>query len=217
MNFMQNFKKTIYLLMVACFSSASFAGSYEDFFTALERNDASTVTRLMERGFDPNTPDPQGRPALYAALQAESLEAVAALWRHPQLDVNALNNTDESPLMMAALKGQLLWSTRLLERGAVVNKRGWTPLHYAVSSAEADLKLVELLLDKGAAIDAVSPNGTTPIMMAALYGTEAAARLLWSRGADLKRKNDRGMTAADFAASGGREKLAGQLRAAAAP
>jgi uncharacterized protein len=216
MNFMQSFKKAIYLLMVVCFSSASFAGSYEDFFTALERNDPATVTRLLERGFDPNTRDPQGRPALYAALQAESLDAAAALWRHPQLDVNALNSTDESPLMMAALKGQLQWSTRLLERGAVVNKTGWTPLHYAASSPESDTQVLALLLDKGAAINAASPNGSTPIMMAALYGTEAGVRLLLSRGADLKRKNDLGMTVADFADRGGREKLAAQLRTAIA-
>jgi ankyrin repeat protein len=210
MNLIKYFRKVIYLFIFIGYSVAS-AGSYEDFFSALTRNDATAVTRLLERGFDPNTRDPQGRPGLFVALQKESFDAAQALVRHPQIDVNALNNNDESPLMMAAMKGQLRWCMELLNRGAVVNKTGWTPLHYAASGNEH--QVVALLLDKGAAINAPSPNGTTPVMMAALYGSEPSVDLLVSRGADLKRKNDLGLTASDFATRGGREKLASQLKA----
>lgn len=217
MNFMKHFRKAIYLFVIVCFSSSSFAGSYEDFFIAVQRNDGSAITRLLQRGFDPNTRDPEGRPALYAALQNESLDVAEALLRHPQLDVNAVNDTDETPLMMAALKGQLSWMAKLLERGAAVNKPGWTPLHYAATDKESEGQALALLLDRGAALNAPSANGTTPLMMAALYGSDTSVKLLRSRGADLKRKNDLGMTAADFADRGGREKLAAELRAAAAP
>lgn len=211
MNLIKHFKKSLYLFVFIGYSFA-WAGSYEDFFSALDRNDASSVTRLLERGFDPNTRDPQGRPGLFIALQKESFDAAQALMRHPQLDVNALNNNDESPLMMAAMKGQLRWCTELMNKGAVVNKTGWTPLHYAASGSEH--QVVALLLDKGAAINATSPNGTTPVMMAALYGPEPSVNLLVARGADLKRKNDLGLTAVDFASRGGREKLAAQLKTA---
>lgn len=210
MNLIKHFKSFLYLFVLIGYSLAS-AGSYEDFFSALDRNDAPSITRLLERGFDPNTRDPQGRPGLFVALQKESFDAAQALMRHPQLDVNALNNNDESPLMMAAMKGQHRWCVELMNRGAVVNKTGWTPLHYAASGGEH--QVVALLLDKGAAINAPSPNGSTPVMMAALYGTEASVNLLVSRGADLKRKNDLGLTASDFATRGGREKLAVQLKA----
>lgn len=208
----QFFKKIIYLFVIVGCSIAS-AGSYEDFFLALERNDPNSVTRLLERGFDPNSRDAQGRPGLFLALQKESYDAAQALFRHPQLDVNALNNSDESPLMMVAMKGQIQWCKQLLDRGAVINKTGWTPLHYAASGA--DHQVVALLLDKGAAIDAPSPNGSTPVMMAALYGSEASVNLLLVRGADIKRKNDLGLRASDFALRGGREKLAAQLKTAA--
>jgi uncharacterized protein len=212
MNLNQNFKKLIYLFVFIGYSIAT-AGSYEDFFSALERNDATSVTRLLERGFDPNTRDAQGRSGLFVALQKESFDAAQALFRHPQTDVNTLNNNDESPLMMAAMKGQIQWCKQLLDRGAVLNKTGWTPLHYAASGS--DHEVVALLLDKGAAIDAPSPNGSTPVMMAALYGSEASVNLLVTRGANIKRKNDLGLHAGDFAARGGRDKLAAQLKAAA--
>ena len=212
MNLIKYFNKIVYLFVFVGYSVAS-AGSYEDFFSALDRNDPASVTRLLERGFDPNTRDPQGRSGLFVALQKESFDAAQALFRHPQLDVNALNNNDESPLMMAAMKGQIQWCKQLLDKGAVVNKTGWTPLHYAASGSEH--QVVALLLDKGAAIDAQSPNGTTAVMMAALYGSEASVNLLVTRGADLKRKNDLGLTASDFAARGGRDTLAAQLKIAA--
>jgi len=39
-----------------------------------------------------------------------------------------------------------------------------------------------LLLDEHAYIDAASPNGTTPLMMAAHYGTPSAVKLLLEAG-----------------------------------
>lgn len=48
----------------------------------------------------------------------------------------------------------------LLDHGAKVNKDGWSPLHYA--AANGNEKIVKMLLDKDAFVDAVSPNATTP-------------------------------------------------------
>ena len=99
--------------------------------------------------------------------------------------------------MMAALKGHLDLVKKLIDRGADVNKPGWTPLHYAATSGH--LAIMELLLEHHAFIDAESPNGTTPLMMAAHYGTPAAVKLLLEAGADPTMKNQLGLTAIDFA------------------
>lgn len=185
------------------------AGVYEDFFRAVELDDARTVSRLLQRGFDPNTLDPQGQVGLFLALRGGSEQVVQVLLAHPDLKVDAANTSEETPLMMAALRGALEPARRLLERGARVERPGWTPLHYAASGP--DLAMVRLLLDRGAPIDARSPNGTTPLMMAARYGTEEAAALLLERGADASLRNQLDLGAGDFARAVGREALARRL------
>jgi ankyrin repeat protein len=201
-------KNAVYLSIAIGFSSAN-AGSYEDFFEAIAKDDPATVSTLIQRGFDPNSRDPQGQSALFVALRAESLKAATALMSGPLPDINVLNETGESALMMAALKGQLDWTRRLVDLGAQVNKTGWSPLHYAATGPNP--AVVQLLLERGAAVNAESPNRTTPLMMAARYGAEAGVDLLLARGADPRRSNDLGLKASEFARDGGRPELAAKL------
>jgi uncharacterized protein len=74
-----------------------------------------------------------------------------------------------------------------------------------------------MLLDENAYIDAASPNGTTPLMMAAMYGTTEAVKLLLESGADPTLRNQLGMSAWDFADRGSRpdakEMLADAMKA----
>jgi ankyrin repeat protein len=199
------------LLVLASWISIARAGAYEDFFAALERDDARTVTALLQRGFDPNSRNPEGQVAFFLALRQPAPAVAEALWAHPQLQVDAVNGVGETPLMMAALRGQVGWMRRLLERGARVHQEGWSPIHYAATGPEP--QAVELLLDRGAPVDARSPNGTTPLMMAARYGSERSVALLLQRGADRRLRNQRDLDAADFAREAGREALARQLAA----
>ena len=201
-------KNIVYLIVAACVSSAQ-AGSYEDFFSAVERDDPTAIRALVQRGFDANSRSPQGQTGLFLALQGGSLRAADALLADPSLDVNALNEAGESALMIAALKGRLDWTQRLLDKGAQIDKSGWTPLHYAATGPEP--AVVRLLLDRGAKIDAASPNRSTPLMMAAQYGSPDSVELLLARGADPKAKNDQGLTAADFARLADRQALAARL------
>lgn len=202
------FKTFAYLSVALCFS-LTHAGSYEDFFTAVTRDDGAAIGRLVARGFDPNSLDPNGQTGLILALRADSASVVEALLAVPGTDVNAENPSGETALMMAALKGRLDWCEQLLARGAAVNKRGWTPLHYAATGPAPTI--VQLLIDKGARIEAPSPNRSTPLMMAAGYGAEANVDVLLGRGADPRARNDLQLTAADFARRAQREPLAGRL------
>ncbi|MDO5623374.1 MAG: ankyrin repeat domain-containing protein [Pseudomonadota bacterium] len=59
--------------------------------------------------------------------------------------------------------------------------------------------MLRLLLAHHAFIDAQSPNGTTPLMMAAAYGSPEAVKLLIEEGADIDMRNQKHMTAMDFA------------------
>ncbi|WP_240668566.1 ankyrin repeat domain-containing protein [Piscinibacter defluvii] len=179
---------------------------------ALIRDDPGTVKSLIAQGFDANSVDPQGEPAANVAIQRDSARAFAALVETPGLDVNQLNKAGESALMLAAIKGQLDWCEKLLQRGARVNQPGWSPLHYAATGPNP--RIVELLLARGAEVEAVSPNGSTPLMMAARYGSEESVRLLLAKGADTSRRNERDLSAADFARLAGRAQLADTLQRA---
>ena len=205
----RNTLKFVFYLFAFIGFSVSFAGAYEDFFRALNTNDASTVRSLLSRGFDPNAPDEKGQVALYVALRAESAAAVSALMEHPNLKVDAANTVGETPLMMAALRGNLPAAQALIDKGGSINKDGWTPLHYAATGPEP--KVVALLLERGARIDAASPIRSTPLMMAAKYGHEASVDLLISRGADVRWRNEAGQGAVEYARQGGREALAARL------
>lgn len=195
------FKNALYLMVaLVCFSAN--AGSYEDFFVAIKQDNAGEIASLLNRGFDPNTRDPQGLPGLYIALRDSSLKAAEVLIDWPKTNVEIRTDKDESPLMIAALKGQLALVKKLIARDADVNKTGWTPLHYAATSGH--LAIMELLLENHAYIDAESPNGTTPLMMAAHYGTPASVKLLLDAGADSSLRNQLGLSALDFAQRGQR-------------
>jgi ankyrin repeat protein len=189
-------KKLVYLFVfVAC--GVVQAGSYEDFFDAIKQDNPTKLQALLARGFDANTPDPKGQHGLYLALSEPSLKAAQVLINWPKTDVNRLNAKGESPLMLAALKGQQDLAAQLIKRGADVNKTGWTALHYAASSGQ--LAIISLLIEHSAYIDAESPNGTTPLMMAAMYGSPEAVKLLLQEGADPQLKNQQGLTALQFA------------------
>lgn len=200
-------KKIAYLLVFIGFSSA-FAGSFEDFFSAVSRDDASTVNSLLRRGFDPNTLDPKGQSALFLAVRESSPKVLDVLLKSPKVKAETRTAQDESPLMMAAMRGDLAVAKALIAKDADVNKTGWTPLHYAASSSQGEqLAVLQLLLDNDAYIDAASPNGSTPLMMAALYGTSASLKLLLESGADPLLKNQLGLTAIDFAQRGERKDM----------
>ena len=190
------FKLIIYLSVLIGFFDAS-AGSYDDFFTAIKRNDPATVNSIIKRGFDVNTLGPKGESGLLMAARESTVKVIHVLLKAPNIKVESRSAQDESPLMLAALNGLTEVCKQLIAADADVNKPGWTALHYAATKGH--LEIINLLLENNAYIDAESPNGTTPLMMAAQYGTPEAVKLLLNAGADPLIKNGLRMTALDFA------------------
>ena len=203
-------KYLLYAIVLAAHLS-SHAGSREDFFQAVPIDAAHVVERVLARGFDPNTLSDDGQSGLYLALKHGSTSVARALIAHRDTQIDAANVHGETPLMMAALRGEMDLVRTLVERGAQVNRPAgtWTPLHYAASGPSP--QVVAWLLDRGAGIDARSPNGTTPLMMAARYGSIDSAELLMARGADRSLRNQRQMDAVEFAQGAGRDELARRL------
>jgi len=216
--FKWHFRLIAYLLLI-CGSSSALAGAYEDFFKSVLNDNARVVDSLLVRGFDPNSRDEKGQTLLYLSQREGAFKVAQVLVDHAQTRIDLPNAAGETALMMAALRDNEAWVARLLDKGASVEgateagRPGWTPLHYAAASP--GIRALGLLLARGAQVDARSPNGTTPLMMAAQYGPEEAVAALLKQGADVRLRNDLSLGAADFAQRAGREALAARLAAAA--
>ena len=175
-------------------------------------DDVREVKALIDKGMSPNQKDPKGMPILMLAIQEKSMKTVDYLINAKGIDLNQTNITNETPLMFAALYGMLPEVKILVNQKEVpVNRSGWTPLHYACTNGHLDIAL--FLLDKGAAVDAPSPNETTPIMMAIRAGNIQLVRLLLDRGADIRIRNQQGYSAIDVAELFNQEEIQKGLRA----
>ena len=146
---------------------------------------------------DPNTPTEKGEPALVFAVRSGAPKTVAYLLKQPGIQIDATNMADETALMLAANANDLASANLLIEAGASVNRPKWTPLHYAASKGYTGM--MRLLIENDAYVDAESPNGTTPLMMAAYYASPNAVKLMLEEGADPLLKNQDGQTALDMA------------------
>ena len=191
-----NFKIFLYLYVFIGFSISK-AGAFDDFFKAIVFDQVPVVGKLIYRGMDPNTPTEKGEPALVFAVRSGAPKTVAYLLKQPSIQIDATNMADETALMLAANANDLASANLLIEAGASVNRPKWTPLHYAASKGHT--AMMRLLIENDAYVDAESPNGTTPLMMAAYYASPNAVKLVLEEGADPLLRNQDGQTALDMA------------------
>jgi ankyrin repeat protein len=117
--------------------------------------------------------------------------------------VSAKNRLGESPLYVAAEKGQLEMARALIAAKAdarALTPNGETVLHAAAMIESA--ALMTALIEAGAEINAANRDGETPLHWAAMTGTFLAVKALADAGADLDAQDLRtGNTALHAAAS----------------
>lgn len=121
-------------------------------------------------------------------------------------------------VLEAVIAGDLQRVERLLRAkpriiGTRTSGHKWSLLHMAANGGNP--KIVELLLSKGAAVDARATDETTPLHYAAGKGHAKVARALLKHGADPSIASS-GKTALDLAEEHGREGVVKLLRGAEA-
>lgn len=181
------------------------------FFKAITRDDEGDVRVYLLRGTSVSARDPAGTPALVLAASERAFKVVRTFLAIPGTAIDVTNRANETALMYAALHGSVETAELLMEKGAEVNRTGWTPLHYAAAGGHE--AMVGLLIERHAYIDAESPNRTTPLMLAARQKHEPVVRLLVAAGADPTVRNSAGLGAADYAQRSDNKALADWLRA----
>lgn len=152
----------------------------------------------------------EATPLILAAICLQ-IEAVRVLFNHG-VDVNTFDPIFRTcPLHLAASMDTKL-TRLLLDRGALVDFPGKSPsfpetwpmtsLHFAVFNAHAfqgALNRVNLLLDRGANINAQSSVGNTALHMAILAGHQDLAHLLLQKGANISLQNKSGKSVVQLA------------------
>jgi len=181
---------------------AAWADSEEDavdFFRAAQLDNAKAIKLILARGLDPNIREPNGgETGLIVAMRYSANKTLALLLAQPGINLELRAANGNTALMMAAFNHNMAAVKTLIAKGAEVNQTGWTALHYA--AAAGDQEIVAYLLEHYAYIDAESPSGMTPLMIAAREGKGDVVKQLLEEGADASLK-DGGfhLTAAEFA------------------
>jgi uncharacterized protein len=202
-----------WLVFASAATAAMAQQVYEDLIVAVANDRADEVKRLVARGMDANSVDPNGEPLLYTAARS-GYRATVDVLLVAKANVNAKNRFGDTPLMAAALNGHLEIVRKLRTQGADLEPRGWTPLIYAATGGHDDV--ATYLLDQGANINAQSPNGTTALMMAVREAHASTFDLLLRRGADVQHRNENGVSALDWAKRGNETAMVEKLRRAGA-
>jgi serine/threonine-protein phosphatase 6 regulatory ankyrin repeat subunit B len=164
------------------------------------------VRRLLDRGSSVDARDGDGRTALhYAAYRGR--EAVARLLVERGADVKA-KDSDGDGVLSDAVRGAT-WATLdeepsrrglvswLLDQGCDVNSRradGLSVLHLAVS--RADISVVQLLVERGADVDAAGGESLATPLSCAVVGSPSWRKfgLLLYHGASVDARNVYGHT-----------------------
>ncbi|MGV8124354.1 MAG: ankyrin repeat domain-containing protein [Candidatus Xenobiia bacterium LiM19] len=132
--------------------------------------------------------------------KSKELQEIIEILVSKGADVNVRVKYNETPLTLAAAKGQKETAELLLKEGADLNAAGtpgWTPLHQAVLNNHSEL--VEFFISKGAKIDTHDSNGDTPLHSAAGWGYKNIAEILLKNGADVNAIDKYDKTPLDYA------------------
>lgn len=181
----------ILLLCVSAAGALASAPDPIDFGATVERGDLRRVTRWLDEGLDPEYQASHIGTGLMVAAWNGNIEMMA-LFVARGANPRRANRNGEQPVQLAAWNGHEAAVKWLLERGGVLNREGnnWGALHYAVFNGHD--QLARELIARGADVNARSPNGSTPLMLAAREGREGLTKTLLESGADPKSKNDWG-------------------------
>ena len=169
-----------------------------EFAWAVESDNRAKIREWLDEGLNPEFQGNQIGSGLMIAAWNGNIPLMA-LFVERGANPRRANQNGEQALQLAAWNGHLEAVKWLLDHGAAINRDGkyWGALHYAVFNGHSEI--ARYLIGRGAQINATSPNGSTPLMMAAREGREDLAKLLIDSGADPKAKNDWGDSALTLA------------------
>ncbi len=197
------------------------AGGAQAVHAAASHGDWPGLLSLLKSGESIDARDEDGDAPLHIACRLERVEAVRKLIQMGA-NVEAANDAGLRPLMAAVLAENLEIVQALIKARAnvkaVTTSNGQTVLHWAVAhppkKTEQVGAIVQALVGAGAEVNGRSRDGTTPLMQAAWFGSEAAVEVLLAAGAKGDLRDERGRSASELARERGFMQVAERIEAA---
>ncbi|XP_054254360.1 CARD- and ANK-domain containing inflammasome adapter protein-like [Indicator indicator] len=176
---------------------------------AFNSNHLSTFKILLEYSKDLSSDIMES--ALFRAVQ-KNLHGIVAALIDRGTNINAYNEVQYTPLLLACETGQAESAEVLIEKGAdfgITTLASDTALHLAVQAGAAST--ASLLLRKGMEINLVNQAEETPLHVAALHNKGALVGLLINAGAKINAVTKEFVTPLHIASQRGNTDVAQQL------
>ncbi len=153
-----------------------------NFHRAVQTADLVQIKRHLFWGTDPNTPGPGGELPLSIAARHGDVAIAKELLKNGA-DPNQTGPAGRTPLAVALAHGKVPVAQLLLRYGAEDDPQA--QLGELVRAGLLDRDTLELLLKQGAKLDAVGPEGRTPLALAIDTGSINITKFLLEQGAPL--------------------------------
>jgi uncharacterized protein len=179
-------------------------------FEAVRRDRADVAALLLDLGMSPDVEEPAHRSRPLHVAGSFGAERCAALLIERGADADHRERNYGAVLLGMAFYSKQLPLVRLLGRHS---RAVWELTYTGLTD-----RLREVLSEEPERARACSENGDTPLMWLPMDASAAlaAAKLLVEHGADVTRRNSRGLTAAEIATQRGLDDVAALLGGAGA-
>jgi hypothetical protein len=177
-----------------------------ELFDACVENDVKKAAYYIKYGVDLEGMNQDEDRPMHVAVMNDNFHLVECLLLHGA-NVYGLDVLGRKPMHLACLRGNLRLVHLLFKHGNGITDHKLTddelrqPLHYAAQANDNDI--CELLIDKGAEVEAIDSEGRAPLHFAALspLGDWEVAACLVARGADVHFVDKQGIKALHLAAT----------------
>jgi ankyrin repeat protein len=158
---------------------------------AITLNRRDIVETLLERGADVSIHNMAGKTPLYIAVEKNQSAYTIPLLIKYKSDIFAADNNGVTPFEKALKEESPVLEAMITEESVLQSDSGGnTALHIAIKNG-AEEKIIRLILNAGALVNARNKEGDTSLHLAVRLNLKEIGELLLSQGADIFAPNSR--------------------------
>lgn len=198
----------LFLVMLSLYASAQKNNLLDRPFWK-GNTDLVSIKAEIAKGSDPTESNSKLMDAATFAIATNApLETILYLLSLPGNGSNKTTHDQRPYISWAAASGNIPVMQYLLDNGAKINvfdRRGYSPVIYALRTGQKNIQVYKLLIDNGFDIkNDVEPSGANPLLVGLINDVDfKLTDYFISQGLNINSKDTAGNTAFNYAAQGG--------------